>query len=134
MRKTYTKYVILKVRQKISYIAYKRMMTVLELFATTIMQQFYSLLRIKVFKLNCLHRELIGSFDQMFASDASQMLANIILVNSTKDSDKSLFNDRLKEMRDRRNQVIEVVQTNTQGTQKRKIIDHEKNEVVSLNI
>ena len=89
------------------------MMTVLELFATVIMQQFYALLRIKVFKLNCLHRELIGSFDQMFACDASQMLSNIILVNSTDQNDKSLFNERLKEMRDKRNQVIEVVQTNT---------------------
>lgn len=45
----------------------------------------------------------------MFASDASQMLSNIILVNSTTPDDKHLFSQRLKQMKDRQDK-IEVVE------------------------
>ena len=115
MKKTYLKYLIFKVRQKLSYSAFLKNQTILELFAHVIHKSYFQLVRIGKLEINPLMRELIGSFEDMLQGDASNILSNIILVNSTKGSDKSLFDERIAEMRRRKNQVLEVIKVIDKG-------------------
>ena len=62
-----------------------------------------------------MNRELIGGFEDMLMGDVGNILSNIILVNSTKPNDKELYEGRLKEIRSRKNQTLEVIKVIDKG-------------------
>ena len=86
MRKTYLKYLITKFRQKISYIAFRKKMTIVELFCTAIRKSYVTLVKegsIEV-KQEDLDRDNMLYDQMMSGSNVNALFKTIMKMNAEK--------------------------------------------------
>ena len=127
MLKTSSMYGVFRIRQKISYSAFQRRMTIVELFVTEIQKSFNTLQKQGCLKVKPISKHLIDYSNKVLSEGSVHCIKGIIEINGL--IEQNLSDEEVKKVLDNKiKKMPTIIPVKQNGVMKQRMIDEEANE------